>query len=97
MAPTVMGDEEIPINLGDSFFKVYPNPTTGIFTLEFTHESEPVTINIDIYTMMGEKIATEKVTDIRRFEFSLSGRPAGIYIIRVTAGDRIETSKMIKY
>lgn len=79
-----------------SFFKVYPNPTTGTFTLELTGETSVERVTADIYGLWGEKILTARLNGERKHEFSLSDRPVGLYLIHVITGDKSETGKIIK-
>jgi hypothetical protein len=80
-----------------SLFKVYPNPTTGKFTLELNAEPKEIPASIRIYSMMGKEVLRENLADNRKTEFSLTGRSAGIYIIRVMIGDRMATAKIVKH
>ena len=85
--------EEVP---KQSFFKVYPNPTTGSFTLELSEVSETSVVKVEIYGMRGEKILNDKFTGEKKHEFSLESKPIGIYFIRVFCGDNLGSQKIIK-
>jgi len=84
------------ISQQSSAFKIYPNPTTGIFTLECSGILKDQLIQVEVYTMRGEKILTEQFYGAQKHEFSLSDKPVGIYFIRVITGDRVETGKIVK-
>jgi hypothetical protein len=88
-----MGIEEVP---EQSFFKVYPNPTTGSFTLELSEVSETAIVKVEIYGMRGEKILNDQFTGEKKHEFSLESNPTGIYFIRVFCGDNLGSQKIIK-
>jgi hypothetical protein len=75
---------------------VYPNPTTGNFILELKDLSTADPVKVDIYGMCGEKIITEVMKREGKHPFSLSGRPPGVYFIRLTSDNRVETVKIIK-
>ena len=79
-----------------SFFKVYPNPTTGSFTLELSEVSETSVVKVEIYGMRGEKTLNDKFTGEKKHEFSLESKPIGIYFIRVFCGDNLGSQKIIK-
>ncbi len=83
-------------NSEQSFFKIYPNPTTGNFILELKEETLPVTIRVEIYGSQGEKVFTKVLYGERRHEFTLSNVPAGVYFIRVISGFKTEAVKIIK-
>jgi hypothetical protein len=96
MVAVVTGEQEPVIPVTGASFKVYPNPTTGSFTLEFADKSTVGRIDIAIYSMHGEKLLNQEMTGERSLLFSLSGRPPGVYIIHVLTGNTAETVKVIK-
>jgi hypothetical protein len=78
------------------FIRLYPNPTSDKFTLE-THSAgmtSPQTVSI--YTMLGDIILQENFSGNISKEFSLEGKPAGIYIIRVSGGENTRVIKVLK-
>ena len=79
-----------------SLFKVYPNPTTGIFTLEVSDEIKAEKSSVEIYGIRGERVLTEMITGQNKHEFSLVGKPIGLYYIRVISGEKIGSGKIIK-
>ena len=52
--------------------------------------------SVSIYNMNGEKIVSLTLTDEMKHEFSLSGRPAGIYLISVNGVKYSGTTRIIK-
>jgi len=82
-------------DIGNLMFKVYPNPTTGTFILEFKEIPEDA-VEMEVYGMQGEKALSETLPRTKRHEFSLSGRPAGLYFIRVVSEGQTGTQKIIK-
>ncbi|MCX6304449.1 MAG: T9SS type A sorting domain-containing protein [Bacteroidetes bacterium] len=91
----VSGEEPFKTT-GDGFFKVYPNPTSGSFTLEMTGGDYPGCM-VEMYSMHGEKLVGEQLPEGRKHELSLHDRPAGIYIIRVVSPEMSGTSRIMKY
>lgn len=83
-------------NAGNSFIKIYPNPTHDKFTLELTGDVTASRVHIEILGILGDKILSKEVEIDRKQEFSLSDRPTGIYMIRVASGQNTETQKIIK-
>ncbi len=77
-------------------FRLYPNPTTGAFTLEQSGGNGFDYMKIDIYSMLGEKILSERITGEKKHQFMFGNVPAGIYLVRILAGDKVETIKLIK-
>ena len=80
----------------DDFFKVYPNPTSGVFTLELSDVSENSDVKIEIYGMRGDKLQKYQFTGEKRHEFTLEGKPTGIYFIRVLSGTKSGLVKIVK-
>ncbi len=83
---------------GASFFRIYPNPTSGTFTIELTADDQPwINSVVTIYGIRGDKVLTKELQNERKHEFSLDGTPPGIYFIRITSDGLTETEKIIKY
>ncbi len=58
--------------------KLYPNPTSGVFTLETTAGVGKT--NIEVYNMIGETILIEQLTGYK-IVFNLEKYPAGLYVV----------------
>jgi len=99
LAPSIVsvGTEEfLPPVSDQTFFKVYPNPTNGRFTLELTGVDEESDVYVEIYTMRGESMQKIKMTGESKREFTLEGNPPGIYVMRILNKDMAGTAKIIK-
>jgi N-acetylneuraminic acid mutarotase len=91
---TVTAVQELESEAGIS---IYPNPTSGIFQLA-VGKVQLTNAEVEIYNVRGEKIK-----DIPRAPFleggltvDLSHQPAGVYFVRVTAGNKtIATEKLV--
>jgi hypothetical protein len=83
--PSVLQGTVEGVISGLQTFRVYPNPTSGTFTLEMTGDTGSKRTTVEIYTMKGEKIFSAVLTEERKHEFSLSGQPVGLYLIRVNS------------
>ncbi len=79
-----------------SFFTIYPNPTTGGFSLEPKGIAETAELRVEMYGMHGEKIVSAKLNGQMKYDLSLTGKPAGVYFIRVVTGKLAGTGKIIK-
>ena len=53
-------------------------------------------VNISVYTMNGDKLLQKSSHGKPDFQFSLAGRPVGMYLVHVQSGDRSEIAKVIK-
>jgi len=76
-----------------SGFRVYPNPTTGSFTLEVTGTN---TAQIMIYGIYGKPVAETTLSGQTKYDLSLALQPPGVYILRVICGNETWTVKVIK-
>ncbi|HTA26520.1 MAG TPA: T9SS type A sorting domain-containing protein [Bacteroidia bacterium] len=76
--------------------EVYPNPTTGIFTLAFVGAQNFMTATIEIYNVLGEKVKSEELR-AKSEEIDLIGEPNGVYFYRVVAvnGNLIGEGKVV--
>ena len=93
---TVMKAEEKSIRIENFFFRIYPNPTTGNFTLEQKGDKSYTALKIEIYGMRGEKVMTAAMTGEKKHEFQFSNVPAGLYFVKVLTDDSVETIKLVK-
>ncbi len=79
---------------------VYPNPNTGQFNLEFCiDELNEKTIIIEISNSLGQVIYKElpqKIKGCIKATIELEATlPTGVYIMKVTIDDKIQTAKML--
>jgi hypothetical protein len=70
--------------------KLYPNPSSGIITLDVQKSTQIMVMN-----SAGELIL-EKKTDAGKLEINLSGYSSGLYLIRIVQNAMLETVKVIK-
>ena len=88
--------EELQPVARTSFFRVYPNPTTGTFTLELNQESQAENASVEIYGIQGEHVFNTRLQGENKHVFTLEGKPSGCYFIRVICEDKAGTMKIIK-
>jgi hypothetical protein len=72
---------------------LYPNPTAGIFSIEFDGQFTPGTM-IRIFNFLG-KIIYEKMIEENIQTIDFSNHPGGIYMVQVQKGDRIYCKRII--
>ena len=78
-----------------SGFVIYPNPTTGKFTLVDRSEKAEGITKVEIFGIRGDHLGSEMMINERFHEFNISGLPAGMYFIRAVKGETVETFKLI--
>ena len=82
--------------LSHAYFTLYPNPTSGNFTLVQRNDKLCDNVNVDIYNMHGEKVLTDRMMGEKKHEFRFSEIPVGFYFVKVVADNYVETIKLIK-
>ena len=78
----------------NQFIKVYPNPTTDIVIVELINNETAA--NITVYSMQGGRLYQKDLNGENKFQFSLAGKPTGIYMVHVLSGDKTEVAKVVK-
>ena len=79
-----------------AFFRVYPNPTTGDFTVEITSGYTDTPYTIEVYGMRGAVIIRHDQLTGWQQHLSLQGQQPGLYMIRVQRGEDMGVERMIK-
>ena len=83
------------IGIEEQFFSpvvIYPNPTTGLFKLEFNG----TVLKIQIFNMLGEIVLHEEASGKNEIQIDISKNPPGIYFVRISSGEKIFSRKVIK-
>ena len=82
-ADNLLTDDENPPPDDNGSLVVYPNPTSGLITIQLISDDE--TMDLSIYSTTGRIIKHAKIGNPGLFDFSASGLPAGVYIIKVNS------------
>jgi hypothetical protein len=91
-----VGKVKTMVSSESSFYKVYPNPTTGYFTIEMAEKVTSGKIRVDVYGMDGEALIAKELSGNGPFHFELANHAAGIYFVRVILATNTETVKIVK-
>lgn len=73
---------------------LYPNPTNGKFSLAISEEMSSLLL-VELFNEEGAIIERRRVKGLSE-EFDLTGKTAGIYMFRLTYGEKTRTWKIIK-
>ncbi|MCX6305859.1 MAG: T9SS type A sorting domain-containing protein [Bacteroidetes bacterium] len=87
--------EESGLSLMDNSFKIYPNPTSGVFTIEQRGDLTSGQVKVEVLGTLGGRILTTEFQGLRKQELSIKGNPPGIYFVKVSAGEKVQTVKII--
>ena len=83
----------------DMKFQIYPNPNSGVFSLSI-QKSIPDLVgdkiqNIKIYNILGKEIHHQIIKSANQL-IDISMQPSGIYIYKITSGEKMKYGKLIK-
>lgn len=80
----------------DSFFKIYPTPTSGNFTLELIRYEAFSILKIEIYNTHGQLVMDSEMPAEKKYNLSITGKQPGIYLIRVINEGNQGIGKILK-
>jgi len=83
-----------------NWFKVFPNPSEGVFNLEINDVNYDKNINIFVFNSAGVRVyhsLHESIEGYLSLEINLSGLPKGIYSIRTQTTTKSGVKKLILY
>ncbi len=88
-----------PVGIIDRYLsiglKVYPNPNTGLFNVQFKN-AESGTLKLSISNYLGQEVYTQSFSDFNgtfRTALNLSAQPPGIYNIQLTTDAPARTTQ----
>lgn len=72
---------------------VFPNPSTGIFTLTLSNAAEGT---VEVLDLLGKKLQTFTLNaNTNTYQIDLSGYAKGMYVINITAGGKTQSKKVV--
>jgi hypothetical protein len=89
-------DEEVNMVAERPSFRIFPNPTSAGFTIEQRELLSSADFRYEIYSITGERVRTDAVIGAQRHVVDFMDQPAGLYIVKIIAGDYVETIKLVK-
>ena len=96
-APVKAGIADEPANaVASASFLLYPNPTTGNFTLQQKGDRVFENVSVEIFSAGGNRIFSQHVTGEKSYDFGFGTAPAGVYFVRLVAEGYSETLKLVK-
>jgi hypothetical protein len=97
MVATVTGVNAESADPGNSppRFTLFPNPTNGEFTLWLHGTLTGEVFQSKIYSIRGEQVSVKRLASQKTYDYDLSGLPVEIYFLHITAGDLVQTIKIV--
>jgi hypothetical protein len=85
----------IPTESLTSSFSVYPNPTSGEFTVNIVNKV-PATIQISLMSIQGQVIYTHQVANVTDYTETYDNKLSkGVYFLSVNNGSEVKVQKVI--
>ncbi|MFN0276132.1 MAG: T9SS type A sorting domain-containing protein, partial [Chitinophagales bacterium] len=80
----------------DMLLSVYPNPSSGNFTLKFDDVLQDQPLSISIKNLLGEEVFHQQITASDEHHIQLDKNIAnGMYVIEVASGEKMVTQQII--
>jgi hypothetical protein len=81
--------------IGDRVIKIYPNPTRGALAVDISGGDTKDPLSIILYSPQGALLIQRNIAE-GRTPVEMSAYPAGWYILRVQAGEKVTEFKIVK-
>ncbi len=90
-------DFQVITDEAGEFFRVYPNPTLGRFTIEFRELFENERAYVEVYGMRGERIQREEISsELFQHVFNIETQLPGVFIVRIVSGRKYGVIRLLK-
>jgi hypothetical protein len=73
----------------------YPNPTTGLLTLELSEYPQHA-IQLQVLNNLGQVVINKQLNGQQLYQFDLSNFDAGLYHVRMLSNNKVITRKVMK-
>ncbi len=82
--------------MSDDMMKVYPNPSSGMITLELSHDAA-ADLDIEIFSLNGKIVYRNSLKSVSNVQeqIDLSNVTRGIYMLRVRTEDEVSMRKLV--
>jgi hypothetical protein len=85
---SVVGLDEEVLPIGAT---IYPNPSSGLFTVTTLNASESITI--EVYDLLGKRVFNQ--TDAKAKTTIKLEEREGVYLVKITSGDQTSVKKVV--
>ena len=88
------GFEEI--NKINAVLDIYPNPTSGTFTLSYNSQLSILNSQLKIYDVLGQEVYTQSITNPNQTTITVSQLSNGVYFYKLTNNKETYRGKFVK-
>ncbi|MCA6365179.1 MAG: T9SS type A sorting domain-containing protein, partial [Bacteroidetes bacterium] len=76
--------------------QVYPNPTGGLFTVQFELSSAK-DVHVEVLDVQGRKVAEQRAESVLSYreQLDLSTAESGVYVLRIITTDGVATQRIV--
>lgn len=89
-----------PLNsLTDENTTVYPVPTDGPLYIRFNNElsGRDLPVEVIVYSLTGKMVTTSQHYSSELINLSLDNQPEGLYLLRISAGEKVIVKRVVLY
>ena len=79
-------------SISNADFKIYPNPSKGVFTVQLPNDIE--VRNLEIYNTVGKVVFQQKLSSSRE-EIRTSNLPTGVYLVKISSSSGAVINKLV--
>jgi hypothetical protein len=83
----------------NNLYRIYPNPTTGSFTIEFLDtqiDIDNATTHVEIFNLIGNRVYCADLPFQKQYSISLAGQKPGMYTIRVVHKSKLGVDRIVR-
>lgn len=73
--------------------KIFPNPTSGKFTLQLNEQSQEG--KVCVYDVLGNCVFNQQINNLKNQEIDLSSQAKGVYFVEINTGSEKINKKVV--
>jgi hypothetical protein len=77
-----------------SSFSISPNPSNSIINIEL--ERSPSRLTVEVFDILGKQIMIRNLENTNTTQVDISNWNSGVYLIKISNDDKIETKRFVK-
>jgi len=86
----------LELEYDDSNFKMYPNPTTSIVTVELSTLGSDNITNLSILNVLGSTLYNSSIDHKKVVEFDMKDLPNGVYLLKINTESKAMIKRIVK-